>query len=507
MAILLEKDSSSQLLKSYLPPFKGTWKTLPPYLLPDDAVQDSLNVTLRGGKLVARLGLESYNRENLGNKILGSFLTVDTTNAKFPLVSTKNKVFRLVNQKYQEITHNIPLNATDNSQVRMTSIQLGTSVYTLYANGVDTVKVISQVDYLLNNITPTSGSIPVLTDLCTSFSRIVGITPPYTVTWCDVVNDSYLNFRSWPSLNQIVLSDTEDSLVAIRPLGTLGLVVYKEGNIFVGFNQSGSNSQAFRFEHRGEFEGPAGINAIVNVDGVHMRMTPTGRIGIFDGTQNIWIADGLWPFLQDDLDTSYASRIFGVYSYKTAEVLFWYPRIGDNGECKGMIIIDLPYVLAGVTSYSYFLGRSNFACSNGLSVRLFQGNAFPLVFGDRNETFILSKETPTDNGYFFPCSIKPGLFRPPMNESGEDIYIPTVELYATRGNELSGTVDVKVLTSNTLENDGTESRAERIDLTSTPVNEFIGFESEGSFLGLSLEWDSDAKFEYKGADLYGLPVG
>jgi hypothetical protein len=510
--INLQKDPNAKLLKSFLPPFKGTWKTLPAYLLPEDVVQDSLNVTLMGGKLRSRPGLNLFNRLNLGDRIIGSFLSVDTTDTKYPFCSTKNKVFRLLNNRWQDITNNVVLTATDSHQVRMTSIQIGTSVYVLYANGKDRVKQIPQSTYLLSDITPVAGSIPVLTDICTSFSRLVGITPPYTVTWSDVINDQFLSFTSWPALNQAILADTEDSLVAIRALGTLGLAIYKEGNIFTGFAQTGANSQAFRFEHRGEYEGPAGVQALVNVEGAHMRMTSTGRVGLFDGTQNIWIADGIWPLLQDTLDIQYAKRIFGVYDYKTAQVTFWYPRFGDNGACKGMLNICLPYPLAGVTQFSYFLGESNFECTNGLSVRLFNASASPFVFGNNNQTFQLDKNSYGDNGFDFSCSFKPGLFKPtpPDDEknSSQDIYIPTVEVYASRGSLDFGTVNVSVLTSNTLEGEGKVSVSEILDLRETPINEIIAYDKgeTGSFLGVNFEWESSSRFEYKGCDISGRAV-
>lgn len=506
MAISLQKDPKARLLKSCLPPFKGTWKSLPSYLIPEDVIQDSLNTTLLGGKLRSRCGLENFNTNALNGKALGSFLTVDTTNAKYPIVSTKDTVSILIGNAWFNITGGVPLTNFFENQVRMSSLQLGTSVYILYANGIDTIKIIPQATYLLEPITPHAGSLPVCTDVCTSFSRFVGITPPYTISWCDVINDDYLSFTNWPALNQTVLADTEDSLVAIRALGTLGLAVYKEGNIFVGFAQSGSNAQAFRFEHRGEYEGPGGVNAVVSANGVHTYMTPTGRIALFDGTQHAFIADGLWPFLQDDLDTTYASRIFGVYNYSTSEIYFWYPRIGDNGNCKGMVIIDTPFPLAGVNSYSYFLGQSNFPCSNGLSVRLFAGKAQPLIFGNTNETFLLNKNWYYDKTSTFPCNFRTGLFRPtpetPAPKDDSDIYRPILEIYSSRGIG-KGLVNVSALTSQTLADEGTSTEKETIDLTANPVNEFFGFNTTGSFLGAQFEWDSSAQFEYKGCDIYG----
>src|ERR1051325_5069330 len=94
MAVSYQKDASARLLKSYPPPFQGTWKTLPAHLLPDTALQDSSNVTILNGTLRSRCGLSSFSTQNLGNRVQGSFLTVDTTNTKYPLCSTKNKVYK-----------------------------------------------------------------------------------------------------------------------------------------------------------------------------------------------------------------------------------------------------------------------------------------------------------------------------------------------------------------------------------------------------------------------------
>jgi len=63
---------------------------------------------------------------------------------------------------------------------------------------------------------------------------------------------------------------------------------------------------------------------------------------------------------------------------------------------------------------------------------------------------------------------------------------------------------VSTITSQNLENDGDMSRElEVIDLAVSRPNEYIGYNSFGSFIGLKLEWASTSKVEYKGADLYG----
>jgi hypothetical protein len=519
LMISYQNDPSARLLKSYIPPFRGTWKTLPSNLLPDDVVQDSMNVTLLSGKLRSRLGLVAYSnliftdKTDTPSPVIGSFQFIDVTNTKLPLASTNSRLFQYIPDDWTDITGSVNLNV-NTTQVRMTSIQTGTHVYLLYANGLDALKY-KQDQGNLQDITPYvdpdtgPSSIPIFTDLCTSFSRVVGFTPPYTVAWCPAVTDAYLNFTNWPALNQVILSDTEDSIVAIGSLGTLGLAIYKEGNIFVGFAQGGSDAAAFRFEHRGAYPGPAGIQAKINAFGGHVYMTNTGRIAFFDGTQHQWIADGLWPFLQDDLDVTYAKNIFGVYNYKTSEVYFWYPKIGDAGALKGMVILNAPYPTAGITTTSYFLGHTDFSCTNGLSTPLFNDSTNPFVFGE-NRVFNLSKDAYTDNNTAFSCSFTTGLFKPtPLQalpgaqQDKSDIYRPIFELYVTRDSSRK-TVQLSGIVSNSLETNGTDTEeTEIIDLTTTPINEFVGFNSAGSFIGVKLAWESSAKVEYKGCDVYG----
>lgn len=506
-------DPSAELLKSYIPPFQGTWKTVPPQLLPDDVVQDSMNVSLLGGRLRARLGLLNQSNFDFNNHILGSFLFTSVANTKHPLASTKSKLFRY-DGSWTDIT-STTLNGTDASQIRMTSLQQGSSIYVIYTNGVDFPKYAPDATGLIDitpYVDPITGtsSLPILKDLCTSFDRIVGITPPYTITWSDPINDDYLAFTNWPATNQAILSQTEDALVAIRSLGTLGLAIYKEGSLYTGTAQAGPQSQAFRFEYRGEAEGPAGVNAIVKAKNSHIYMTPTGRVGLFDGTRHEWLADGLWPFLQDTLDTAYAYKIHGCYNYRTSEVYFYYPRVGDSGAVKGILILNDAYPLAGVNTVSYFLGSVAFTCTNSLSVPLNNASTSPLVFGQPSmyTDFILDKNTYTDNNIPFSCSFKTGLFKPIIpvpvgaKKDNADVFRPILELYTTR-DESRGLVELAAVTSQNLANDGISSVAERVDTSVEPINEYIGFNESGSFLGIEATWMSDAKIEYKGCDVYG----
>ena len=510
--ISLQNDPGAILQKSYPIPLRGTWKTLPSHLLPDDVVQDSLNVSLIDGALRSRAGLRLLSQTLLDSPALGSFLFTGVTNSKTPLVASSTTIYALAGVTWLNVSPGVSLHTSLGNFSRFTSIQSGSYVYVLHCNGVDPLWS-AQEAVQFAPVTPYAGSsIPILTDMCTVAGLIVGIVPPYTVTWCAGLSNTYLSFTNWPALNQVILADTEDSLVAIRPLGTLGFVCYKEGNIFVGSAQAGPLSAAFGFQHRGEFEGPGGVNAVVNWNGMHVYMTPSGRVGLFDGTNHQWILDGLWPFLRKDIDSSRASSIFGAYNYLTSEVYFWYPRLSAPDTVDGMVQINMPYPLAGIQDFSGFLGRSSFGVSNALSVRLFDGTLQPYVWrSDTYGTYVLDTDTYVDGTVDFPCSFTTGVFRPVSGTQqlpgGNDIFRGSYEVFATR-DSIRGSADVQGLSANALETHGSPSAVERIDLTQTRPNEYISFPTaQGKFLGLSITWQSSSRMEYKGCDVYARRTG
>jgi len=537
--ITYQLDHTAEHVKTFLPPYKGTWKTLPSHLLPEDVIQDSNNTSLIEGVLRSRPGLLDLDTfqfldfavpdPSRTTRISGGIQFLDISGSKYLIASSLQNIWtkRDIATTWSRIGSNYVIQGSPLYNVRLAMLQQGSSIYLLYTNGVQQLTVSTNLQTLSTIPTVQPGSLPapIARDICISFDRIVVIQPPFTIAWSESINDSFLAFTSWPALNQAILTQTTDPLVAIAPLGVLNFVVYKEGNIYCGVAQGGPSSQAFRFEHRGEYEGPCCPNSVVHVNGKHVYMTPTGRIGMFDGSTQEWICDGLWPFLRKDIDRNYKQNVFGVYNYKLSEITFWYPRKGDSGACKGMLCIDLPYPTAGITTFSYFIGTSSFAVSYGLSIRLFKDIVSPVVFGASSllpdtstdvfppKAYLLDEDTYTDSTRPFSCSFSTGIFKPisqvdqgsiSQGKSKPDnsgIYKPTIELYTTRDNT-RGLVDLSPLTSSSLETSGNVVETDRIDLSLTFPNEYHGFNETGSFIGLKLEWDASAKVEYKGAEIY-----
>jgi hypothetical protein len=235
---------------------------------------------------------------------------------------------------------------------RFTQLEVGEAVYLLHTNGRDPVL---EWDGITEDFVPCASDVipgtsvvptpvPKFTDFATIGDRIVGIIPPYEVRWG---SDAALNL--WAQSNFFSLAQSPDALIAIKALGTLGGVVYKTDSIWTIFAQGPTDASFYRFEHRGAYAGPASPAMVVDVDGTHLYMTRTGRVGAFTGSAHSWITDGVWPRVRETIDPTLAHRGFGVYDQTFHEVTFYFPRLVDrnttpglSGLCRGVLVIALP---------------------------------------------------------------------------------------------------------------------------------------------------------------------
>lgn len=374
---------------------------------------------------------------------------------------------------------------------RITLLEFGTPgiVYAVMTNGVDPLM---QWD-TGSAATLVAGTPPVFTDITTTFDRIVGIVPPYTVRWGEA-----LDLSTWNDLNTRILADTPDRVVAIRNLGNLGAVIYKERTIWTAQAQSGPTSSAFRFELRGYFDGPAGPAAVVDVNGGQFYMTNTGRIGLFTGTNHQWVCDGLWPHTRALIDHTSAKFIVGTYDPQFQELYFFYPRLGDSGNNHGMVIINLPYPQAGIQDYAAFPGETAKHISAACLFR--DGNLdLPLLGVEEGPTIqIFDGDAREDEGDIFESMIQTGLVPTPDLE----IMAATVEPYFLRGAG-RGTITMNLIRSYMLETlGGSVQDGQTYDLTDTPVKDIRGHEARGRFFGLQLNWQPHlTNVEYFGSHL------
>lgn len=357
-------------------PHLGTVKTLPAQDLPIEALFSSQNMLARDAVLQQRPGLQLAKNVTIDvftGVPTGAINYRDFFNKPYILVGTTTGIFAWTGTTRRTLT--MPLDANGNAPAfrgvlsgsldhpsRFATIQLGNVIHVIHTNGVDHPMI---WDGVAGSFVPVTGNPigpesqpgdpkppPKWTDIATIGDRIIGIIPPYDIRWG---RDAEVTL--WPESNFKSLAETTDPLVCIRALGTLGGVVYKQDSVWAVFASGASDAAFYRFEFRGFYEGPAGVQAVADGSGVHFYMTTTGRVAMFNGSQLVWVADGIWPEVREDIDFSKAHRVVAWYDTKHNEVWFVYPRRSDDdGLPRGLVILSLPRPEVGKNVLGAFVG-------------------------------------------------------------------------------------------------------------------------------------------------------
>lgn len=219
-------------------------------------------------------------------------------------------------------------------QVRYTELAFGTPLLTtvVIANGVDTprrfVIPTSSADFATSAALTAhaSGAVPIWRDICTAADRIVGITDT-EVSWT-----ANLSVTGPAATSVKGLTETLDLCIAIRPLSTLNVGVWKERSFWIGAFAGGTEATAFRWRLLKWVEGPASPAALtVDSLGNWFWMTKTGRIVKMDaeGYQISFPGDGIWPLTRDQMSlniTEYGTA-HAVYRPFYDEVWFFYGAV------------------------------------------------------------------------------------------------------------------------------------------------------------------------------------
>lgn len=334
---------------------------------------------------------------------------------------------------------------------------------------------------------------PFWTDVTTAFDRIVGIVPPYKVTWGEI-----LSLDKWPALNTRNLADTPDKVVGIRTMGTMNLIVYKENSIWSGMARGGSSASAFQFDFRGEFDGPASPAAIVVMNNVHIYATKTMRIGLQDGRSHRWVGDGVWPFLRTEADSNKGNLIWGVYDAVRDEVWFGFSS-GDTDLVKAVVVIP-PKPKHGVSDFALLPEMFSYPISMAFT---FNQRAALFAHGAAPKKLAVLVDDAADFTQNFSGFFNTGLYPTPKAL----IYRPEVEVWVGRQGG-AGTLTIKLLSAKILENaEGTLSAGKAVDLTATPIIEILPFEAvQARFFGLRGEFTTPITLRYKGARILGRMV-
>jgi hypothetical protein len=485
-------EPGSQPSARYPVPFRGVNKVLPVHMLPPDAIFDGQNCAIRHGELRSRAGLLRQSDQVLRGIPMAALNYIGKDGMKRPIILTTEALYQYTADAWEPIG-DMPAASRDDPG-SLTTLEADDRVYLIISNGVSPLHWWYPEGPLEQIPQHGTAETPTFRAIATANNRIIGVQFPYTVKW-----SQFLAPDEWRESNVAILADTEDEIVTVCALGTLGFSVYKAGSIWVGFIQAGTDANAFKFEHFGQYEGPANPQALVYVSGVDIYMTPSGRIGSFDGSQQVWLCDGIWPFVANDLDPMRMRRIRLSYTYLHNEVTVYYPILSSGGSVHNLITINLPYPEQGVQTIAAFNGVTHLDIAACLNIRLFAGDRNPWLFTADGLVFKSSGQAYDDDMVPFSCALQPGLHA----IQTFSVIKPFFELYALRDQE-RGFIDVYEVHSGLLAEIGgaVELKGLTLDLTRKAPNQFFGMTVADTYIGFRVEWQSDARFHYYGANFY-----
>jgi hypothetical protein len=505
----LVRESGSDIIAQFTVPTRGTWKAVAAHTLPLDAVYDSLNIFIREGKLRSRPGLTLYDDTAFLEPVLGGAMAV-TPQEKIILAITRNRIYQLsdATMTWLALTLNevgVTFASSDNTVIDIAFMETAGSNVAIIAQQDNILKQWTNVPRSVATIVGTN--IPKAKSVCIAASRVIALIYPHTVVWSATINPASFDATAYAKRAQ-----TGDAGICVRSVSALSFVLYKERSIHPARAQAGiDESTAFAFLEPIYVEGPAGVYAVVNVSGTHIYMTRNGRIALFNGTNYPqWIADGLWLYLQDDINQSLAHRIRGVYDYRLHTVTFFYPKKGETGALRGMVLINLPFEgqdLAEPATLKAFLGICQKSIVHGCEMRFDSIIDRSLLFSsaldtqDRNKAYFYDETSDDDGDIPFTSSFQTGLTAMPDARHT----LVTVESFVERG-QTYGSVFVEPVISDALETPGgiiPDNSGQWIDLETNPVREYKGFGRQVRFFGLKYTWQSNNHMRYSGAVVYG----
>jgi hypothetical protein len=497
-------EATSNVVATFDVPTTGTLATLAIHKVPQNALFDSLNVFLRNGKLRARPGHVRLTATSFVEPVICARTAV-TPLVRLALAITKNNLYELGENDtvWSHQLTNTQFALNDTSVIDMAFLEVSNTYVGIIASEGLPLRAWNSVLHTADIVTPFSGILPKPKSVCIAARRAIYLTSPHTLQWSNV-----FQYNAFDPLAIYKIAQTNDRGICVRSLSNLSFVLYKERSIYTARAQSGSNETAFAFSEPIRVDGPAGINAVVDMGGTHMYMTRNGRVALFDGTRYPqWICDGLWLFLQQDIDPKYVHRIHGTYDYRLHAVTFYYPRMEDNGALRGMLIVNLPFEGVDVEGQPV-------ACFKGMSTLPVTAST-ELLFSDQvdrsliflYDSFdirdgVLDEDVTLDDSVEYACLLQTGLVGMPQGKFTQ----VTVESFLERKYGY-GAINIQPVVSNTLSEvagymDDIDKRP--ISLEEDPIRQHVGFNTPVRFFGLKYSWMSGNVVRYAGGVVTGI---
>jgi hypothetical protein len=316
------------------PPSKGLKTDVPPHLIPDGYLAEGQNAICRDSGVQTRNG---FNRitdtaDPFSDATMGliDYIDQDGITARGWAIS-KTKVSEWSGSGWTDRTGGVNLTGGNTNQARMTVLQTATSTKTVMVNNVDLPQVL--ISGGNRAAATTLNNVQAAKDCCTAFQRVIlgnllisGVRAPSTLVISDKDDPN-----TYPALNRVDLSDTNDTIVALQALTTQAFAIYKDNSVWVGIGAP--NIYPFTFEQKAFVPGPCSPGAVVAAYGNHYYLGQDAMIYKFDGNTVTPVGANVYRTLQADMDFTKADRVHSYFDLKNGEIWWFWASVNyDPGS-------------------------------------------------------------------------------------------------------------------------------------------------------------------------------
>ena len=323
------------------PPQKGVRSDLPKHLVPDGFLAAGENVICRDGRVYTRPGyLPLTTTAPTANRVMGGIHYFDNTATQRVVVGTTASFHSFNGSTWSAITGATVPAGGDADQFQFAVYPRTSSTRLIAVND----QMVPQVWTGSGNFADLGGSPPIARSATVAFERAVlgNLTISGTRQSSDIAVSAFQDPASWPTTlgHRVSLTDTKDSIVAVKALNAQVFAIYKDRSQWVGIGTA--NLFPFTFELRDQQVGPVSPNVVVQAENDHYYVGQDGDVYQFDGNRARAIGGWAKRLIQNDLDFNNMGQSHGFYDRINREIWWFWPSYRAAARTGG-IAYRLPY--------------------------------------------------------------------------------------------------------------------------------------------------------------------
>jgi len=295
------------------------------------------------GTLKPRRGYARVHPAGVDERVIGGLNFAQSNSSRQTIVATLTGFWIDTGAQWQQLSPGPGRNASADAPVRIIPYFGNGAMHAVSCDFNDQLADWdgnSPVYTILTN-SPVSRDVAALNErVVCAYTIEAGAPFPRRVRW-----SALLDQTTWPTLGFLDLSDRDDPIVSIRPLGLTQAAVYGEKSIYILSASPGDDANAFVaqeiFSAYG-YPGPISTAAVTAVGGLHYYMAQDARIYTFDGINAPQpISTAIDALLQPLVAVSFGTRCHSSYLPSLQYVVFYFPGSGSQ-DCNYAAAFHLP---------------------------------------------------------------------------------------------------------------------------------------------------------------------